>query len=94
MNKTQTSFTQQSGEESTKRKHHAIAWRLRNPVSDLVVLQLQDNLEYDVEDPQVTFDSLQIPHFIPIVLGKTLRIVTGLTETVNHQRKTNMEGDK
>ena len=68
--------------------------KLRNPVSDLIVLQLQDNLEYGVDDPKVTINSLQIQPVIPIVLSKSLRIVTRLTETVNHQRKINVEGSK
>jgi hypothetical protein len=89
----QISFAQQSVADSTKRKHH-IALKLRNPVSDLVVLQLQDNLEFGVGDPSVTINSLEVQPVIPIVLNKNLRVVTRVTETVNHQWKTNRQNGK
>ena len=72
--------------------NHEIALRLRNPVTDLINVPLQDNLEFGVGDSGLLRNTLEIEPVIPIVLSKTLRLVTRTIIPFEYQQGTASKG--
>src|SRR5262249_46982917 len=90
---TNYSYAQQSGTDSTMSKHK-IALKLRNPASDLVNIQLQNNLQFEVGSKDVFENVAQVQPIIPIVLNPGLRIISRVTMQLIYQRNSAKEMGK